>query len=558
MIASSFAEIISIGAVMPFLGILTDPDRIYGFLSRQPTFQALGYTTSAQLLFPLTVTFCFAAFMAGSMRLLLIWFSTQLSFAAGADLSGDIYYRTLYQPYSIHTSRNSSQLIDGITVKVNAVIYSVIAPILTFISSCVMLFFVVITLLLISPEISLLAFSGFSLIYLVIILFTRNHLLENGRLIALESIKVIKILQEGLGGIRDILIDGTQSFYFKSYRNAYFPLRKAQGDNLFISQSPRYVMEALGMILIATLAYILALKEGGIAGVIPTLGILALGAQRLLPALQQMYGAWAAIRGAQGSLEDVLVLLDQEVPRYLENPIDPISFEREVKLNQLQFRYSTEMPYVFDKLDLIISKGSRIGIIGSTGSGKSTLVDIIMGLLIPTEGSLEVDGRCITGANSRAWQAHIAHVPQSIFIGDISIEENIAFGIPKNEIDRELVKLAASQAQIGGIIEALPEQYETIVGERGVRLSGGQRQRIGIARALYKKANLIIFDEATSALDYETEEAVMQAIEGLSSNLTLIIIAHRITTLRGCSQIVSLSELGKISQGDYASLSLQS
>jgi ATP-binding cassette subfamily B protein len=509
-----------------------------------------------QLLLPLTVTFALAALIAGAMRLLLIWASTRLSFAAGSDLSSGIYYRTLYQSYAVHTSRNSSEIIDGITVKVNAVIYSVIVPILTFISSCVVLVAIVIALLSISPEISLFAFAGFSLIYLFIILLTRHRLLRNSRLIALESTKVIKTLQEGLGGIRDILIDGSQPFYYIGYRNSDLPLRRSQGDNLFISQSPRYVMEALGMILIATLAYILAKKEGGIVGAIPILGVLALAAQRLLPALQQMYGAWAAIRGAQGSLEDVLALLDQGVPSYFARPIIPLSFQKDIKLTGLRFRYSREMPWVFNGLDLTIVKGSRTGFIGSTGSGKSTLVDIIMGLLPPSEGGIEVDGCLISDVNNRSWQSHIAHVPQAIFLADISIEENIAFGIPRDQINRDLVKEAALQAQIADIIESWPKQYETIVGERGIRLSGGQRQRIGIARALYRKADLIIFDEATSALDHETEEAVMQAIEDLSSNLTLIIIAHRLTTLRGCSEIIELGQSGIVRKGNYESLFL--
>jgi ATP-binding cassette subfamily B protein len=211
-------------------------------------------------------------------------------------------------------------------------------------------------------------------------------------------------------------------------------------------------------------------------------------------------------------------------------------------LKKVSFRYSSQMPYVLKQLNLSIVKGSRVGFIGTTGSGKSTLLDIIMGLLQPTDGTLEIDGQAITFANNRSWQAHIAHVPQAIFLADSSIEENIAFGVPKDQIDFQRVRQAAQQAQIAESIESWPDQYQTFVGERGIRLSGGQRQRIGIARALYKKADVIIFDEATSALDNETEQAVMQAIEGLSKDLTLLIIAHRLSTLKNCTQIVELGE----------------
>ena len=342
-----------------------------------------------------------------------------------------------------------------------------------------------------------------------------------------------------MGGIRDVLIAGSQAAYCQIYRNADIPLRRAQGNNVFISASPRYAMEALGMILIAALAYSLAKQTDGIAKAIPILGALALGAQRLLPVLQQAYGAWSTIQGGQASLQDTLELLDQPLPDYVDQPIGlPLPFKHNISLKQLAFRYSPETPYVLKQINLTIAKGSRVGFIGTTGSGKSTLLDIVMGLLQPTEGTLDIDGKSVTTGNNRDWQAHIAHVPQAIFLADSSIEENIAFGVPKDQIDHQRVRQAAQQAQIADSIESWPKQYQTFVGERGIRLSGGQRQRIGIARALYKQADVIVFDEATSALDNETEQAVMQAIEGLSNEFTLLIIAHRITTLKNCTQIV--------------------
>jgi ATP-binding cassette subfamily B protein len=228
------------------------------------------------------------------------------------------------------------------------------------------------------------------------------------------------------------------------------------------------------------------------------------------------------------------------LPDYANQPVTQLPFNQNIVLKQLEFTYGEQGPYVIKGLDLTIYKGSRVGLIGTTGSGKSTLIDIIMGLLQPTNGKLEIDGKKITLSNQRAWQTHIAHVPQAIFLADTTIEENIAFGVPVAQIDFSRVKLAAEQAQIADSIESWPYKYQTFVGERGIRLSGGQRQRIGIARALYKQADVIIFDEATSALDSKTEEAVMQAIEGLSKNLTLIIIAHRLTTLKGCNQIIEL------------------
>ncbi len=542
MFFASLAEILSIGAVLPFLGVLTAPELVYMHSAAQPFIELMGFTSPAQLLLPLTVAFGVAALVAGAMRLLLLWASTRLSFAIGADLSIDIYRRTLYQPYAVHCSRNSSEVINGIATKANNVIYSIIVPMLTLISSTVMLIAILLALLMVQPMIAIVAFFGFGSIYALIIKLTRKQLLRDSRRIAVESNRVIKSLQEGLGGIRDVLLDGSQSTFCQIYRDADIPLRRAQGNNLFISGSPRFGMEALGMILIATLAYSLAQQPDGINSAIPVLGALALGAQRLLPSLQQSYGAWSAIRGGQASLEDTLGLLDQPMPDIAElADTGSLPFNQSIAIRQVSFQYRPQTPWIIKNLNLTIRKGSRVGFIGITGSGKSTLLDIVMGLLSPSEGGLVIDGCEINATNNRAWQSRVAHVPQAIFLADATIEENIAFGIPLELIDSVRVREAASQAQIADSIDTWPDKYRTLVGERGVRLSGGQRQRIGIARALYKRADVIIFDEATSSLDNETEHAVMHSIEGLSSNLTVLIIAHRLTTLKNCTQIVELA-----------------
>ena len=559
MLIASFAEILSIGAVLPFLGVLTMPERVFEHSLAQPFIQILGLTEPAQLLLPLTITFGLAAVVAGAMRLWLLWASTRLSYATGADLSISIYRRTLYQPYEIHVARNSSGVINGIWSKAKGVIGGVIVPVLTLISASIMLIVILIAMLSVEPLIALATFGGFGLIYVSIIRITHILKIRNSQSIARESTQVIKSLQEGLGGIRDVLIDGSQEAYCHIYRKADLPLRHAQGINQFIGQSPRFGMEALGMLLISVLAYTLAQQADGIAKAIPILGALALGAQRLLPVMQQAYAAWTSIQTTQVSLQDTLDLLDQPLPDYADQPAaKPLPFQQQIKLNQLSFRYSPETAWVLRNLDLNITKGSRIGIIGATGSGKSTLLDIVMGLLRPSEGSLEIDGQPVTIENHRAWQAHIAHVPQDIFLADSTIEENIAFGIPKAQIDHERVRQAAQQAQIADSIDTWPKQYQTFVGERGVRLSGGQRQRIGIARALYKQADVIIFDEATSALDNETEQGVMQAIEGLSTELTILIIAHRLSTLRNCTQIVELGSGRILRTGSYQNIVIPS
>ena len=556
MLFTSFAEVFSLGAVLPFLGVLTDPEGAFQNDMVRWLAGLAGITTAQGMLLPLTILFGGAALLAGVMRLLQIWANTRVSFATGADLSIALYRRTLYQPYAVHVSRNSSTVIDAAATKVQAVIFHGIMPVINMVTASLILLSITAALIAIDPVIALSAFGGFGLTYAIVIKLTRSRLKANSSLIARESNRVVKSLQEGLGGIRDVLIDGTQSIYCDVYSRAVFPLRRAQGNNQFINLSPRFGVEAIGMLLIAVLAYWLAGQPGGMARAIPVLGTLALGAQRMLPALQQLYGGWSSLQGNSASMEEVLDLLEQPMQEEVNGEAEQkaLPFERSLALRGLSFRYTPDTPEVLREIDLEIPKGSRVGFIGTTGSGKSTLLDIVMGLLEPTRGVVEVDGTAVTLSNRRSWQKHIAHVPQSIFLSDASIEENIALGVPKAKIDKERVRQAARQAQIAELVESWPKQYETVVGERGVRLSGGQRQRIGIARALYKQADVIIFDEATSALDNQTEEAVMAAIEELHEELTVLIIAHRLTTLRGCDTVVELAN-GRIqSIGTYETI----
>ena len=558
-VLSAFAEIASLGAVIPFIGVLTEPDRLFKWPIITRLARALGVTTPDQLLLPLTIGFAVTALIAGAVRMLLLWASARCAFASGADLSSEVYRRTLYQPYSVHVARNSSEVISGITNKVGGTVLGIMFPMMTLISAGVSLLATLATLLIIDPRLALGAGFGFGVCYGIISWFCRRRLRSNSRRIATEYTLVVKALQEALGGIRDVLLDGSQPVYCDIYRRADQSLRRAQGDNVFIAQSPRFSMEAVGMVLIAGLAFGLSRQSQGVAAALPVLGAIALGAQRLLPAMQQVYSAWASIAGNHALLEDTLELLDQPLPADASSPAArPMRFEREIRLEHVRFRYSAKGPWVIDDLSLIIPKGARIGLVGGTGSGKSTALDLLMGLLRSNTGLISVDGQPLEGSRIRAWQASIAHVPQAIFLADTTLEENIAFGVPAGEIDRERVRRAALRAQIYEFIDSMPKGFESLVGERGVRLSGGQRQRIGIARALYKEASVLVLDEATSALDNSTERLVMDAIQGLSRELTIVMIAHRLSTVQRCDTIVELEHGRLIAQGPYEQLLLSS
>ncbi len=541
MVISSLLEIISIGAVLPFLGVLTAPEYIFQNQYIQPLIKLLELTEPDQLLFPITILFIISALIAGLVRISMLYAVNRFAFMTGSDMSIDIYQRTLHQKYTIHISRNTSEIISGITSKTGMVIQGIISPALNFMSSIVLTIGIMSILFLVNIVVAMSIFVSFAILYLLIAIYTKKRLKSNGQIIADQSTQMIKSLQEGLGGIRDVIIDGSQQFYCNIYRNSEVPLRRAAANNIFINQSPRHIMDIIGITLIASVAYMMTRGDGDINIIVPILGAFALGAQRLLPALQQIYSSFSTIRGSEASLKDVLILLNQKIPEYINKHVSSeFSFEKEILLENVRFRHTKNSPWILKNINLLFYKGTKIGFVGETGSGKSTLIDIVMGLLSPTEGNLVIDGYKVNDQNIRQWQSRIAHVPQNIFLSDNTIEENIAFGIPKEEVDLGRVKVAAEQAQISELIDGWKDGYQTHIGERGTRLSGGQKQRIGIARALYKKADVLILDEATSALDNTTEHLVMEAIESLNRNVTVFIIAHRLTTLRSCDRIITI------------------
>ena len=555
MLVASVAEMVSIGAVVPFLAALTRPETIFVNADLSPYLDMFGIASQKALIALLTFVFIGAVIIAGLLRLALLWATTRLSFSTGADLSYDIYRRTLTQSYKVHISRNSSEVITGITTKTSAIIMNLIVPLLFLLSSLGLLVAILIALLVIDPLISIVSILGFGIIYAFIAVLSRKRLRENGQHIAEKSNQVMKALQEGLGGIRNILIDGTQKKFCLEYRKADLQLRYSQGDNIFLSQSPRYGVESLGMVLIGVFAYFMSQQPGGIDSTIPILGAMALGAQRSLPLLQRVYQGWSSLQGGLASLNDILNLLDQDELEGGFSIAKKIPFQSNIDFANISYRYDDEnSPWILKDINLRIPKGSRLGVIGDTGSGKTTFVDLLMGLLQPTEGALSIDQVKLTKSNMSDWQLHIAHVPQGVYLSDSSIAENIAFGVTKEKIDMDRVVECAKQAHIHELIETWAKKYETFVGERGVRLSGGQIQRIGIARALYKQADVIIFDEATSALDSMTEQLVMEAIESLGGDLTVIMIAHRLSTLRNCDQLIRLGAGSILQQGSYDEL----
>lgn len=542
----SLAEVVTIGAIIPFLAALTDPVKLYSNPNIAPLAGSLGITDPYELILPVVIIFGLAALLSGIIRLMLLFFSNKIAFSIGHDLSVKMYNRSLFQPYATHIGRNSSEVINAVSVKSTLVIFGIVSPCLLLINAVMMIIVILIFLITIDPFVTLILASGFVVIYVVIMSLTTDKLKIAGEQISVQSTVVLKAMQEGLGAIRDIIIDGSQRYHSEFYRVSDLKLRTSQRYSQVIREAPRYVVESLGLVLIASVAYMASKSPEGVAETLPVLGALALGCQRMLPVIQNAYSSWGSIKTALPSLADVVDLLEQPIEDHQVSRVTPIQFKKCLSFRDVKFNYSQGSPIVLTDINLDIKQGSRVGIIGSTGCGKSTLLDVIMGLLRPTGGMISVDGVTIDDQNIRAWQRKIGHVPQFIFLSDATIAENIAFGVSTSKINYERVKRAAEQAQLADAIESWPEAYQTRVGERGVKLSGGQRQRIGIARALYKKPDLIVFDEATSALDNDTEASVMNAIRELSHDLTVVMVAHRLSTLEDCDLIFEVKN-GRIS-----------
>lgn len=555
MVMAAVAEMATLGAVVPVLSLVSAPDRANCNIAAIPC--GIELTTALLL-------FSGAVFASGALRIFLSWFSTRLTFAIGADLGLKIYRITLHEPYSEHVKSNSSEILSDI-LKVDSVVASVLYPAINVVVAVVLTTAILATLFHINFISTALTFVVFTLLYVAIYFFTHKQRVRNSTLIADFDSRRIKAVQEGLGGIRDVLLDGTQRLHYEKFDFFNRSQRTAQAQNSFIGAYPRFVVESLGLLFIAAAAWYFNQRGGNMSVGLPVLGALALGAQKLLPQVQIIYLGCSAVRGNLGTLEDVVERLDRahSATGHSSNGVKPIDFSdannaSDVPILELagaSFSYVRTTPVIED-MTLRIHRGSRIGLVGRTGSGKSTLIDLLMGLLFPTRGSMFFCGVRVTPDNVRGLQKRIAHVPQSIFLADASIAENIAFGLPPDGIDFLRLKAAAAKAQLDDFIASLPTGYDTVVGERGIRLSGGQRQRIGIARAFYKDADILVLDEATSALDDATEARIMRAIYESDAGMTVLMIAHRTSSLVHCDVVYEIDDGRIVRHGKHQELGL--
>jgi ATP-binding cassette, subfamily B, bacterial PglK len=570
-VVASASEVLSIGALLPFLIVLTDPQPLWQwpFLGHWLKESDLPLVRSPQfILIALGLLFGTLVLLASLVRCWLSASCADYAYRVGGVIGQDIFRRALLQPYSFHLTKNSSEIIDVIGSRVQTVVSSVLMVGLQLLSSLVIVVAIAGFLMWLNPWLAIASLVGFGSMYLLIFQVNRRRLQANSERMSQVGAKRYQVLQEGIGGVRDIQIDGTHEYFIHAFEQVDTSFRQAQSQNAIISTSPRYLVEGLSAVLLAGLAVIYAVnttdldyRGSPITGLVPMFGVLVLTAQRLLPMLQQIYAGWTSICGATHALHIVRqwlmlptlsTILDVTthagIPKSAANEISApsASFKASIELIDISFAYQSSMSLVLNQLNLRITKGQTIGLFGATGVGKSTLLDILMGLLKPTSGKFLVDGRTLLppnlGETVQFWRRNIAHVPQDIFLVDSSIASNVAFGSRAELIDNDCVRRAIDQSQLSEFVDSLPQGVETVIGERGIQLSGGQRQRIGIARALYKRASLLVLDEPTSALDHDTEEAIIQSLANLNSSLTIVIVSHRLSALQHCDVIYQLVE----------------
>ena len=542
----TFTDLITIAAIFPFLTAIINPEILFeiNFLRNFLLFFKINNSDNITLL--LTLVFCASVILASVSRLSLAYFQISLGQNISIFLKQEIYKKILFQPYEFHFENNSGDLIALILAKAQETSGKVITPFLNIISSSLIVISVFFLLVLVNTTLTLYLFSFLVMLYGLVIFLSKKILIRNSKIISKSENQIVRIMQEGIGGIRDVILNNIENFYINLLYRTNLNYKNSALKVNFIGIIPRSVIEGVGLSMIALIAYFSVNNDIRSDILIPTFATLALGAQRTLPLLQQIFKNWSDIKGHEARLDEVLKFLNLEIPKQLENfQIINLDFKSNIVLQNISFSFKNNENKIVRDLNLKINKGDKIGIIGKTGSGKTTLINIIMGLLRPKEGKIFIDNIELKDSNLNNWRMNIAHVPQNIYLSDNSISQNIAVGIPKNKINKKLLVEASKKAQILEVIENMKNKFDTIVGERGVKLSGGQLQRIGIARALYKNASLVILDEATSALDLNTEKSIMKTVDDLSKDLTIIIIAHRLSSLEYCNKIVELED-GKI------------
>lgn len=554
-------EVVGITAIFPFLEVVSNPRETMNHPLMGPWFEFLGLQsiksvvigTGLFVFFFLALSNLFSAFMG--------WWQQKLAYRIAHDLSIRLLEVYLSKPYRFFLENNSSNFQVKLLNEVNKFVTGVLLPLIDLCAKSFLILVIIILLIAVDPLLALTAALVVSSLYAIIYLLLRQRLKQLGEKRLFANYKRFRTLKEMFMGIKTHRIYQVESHFYQRFEEHSLTLSKIQPQLHLFTKTPRLFIELVifgGIILMTCVLYF---RTDGINAVLPTLGIYALAGVRLLPALQKAYLALSQLRHNQAALDAVYEDLYPPVSFQLTDvsSISALDFQHEVQLDNLQFRYRPEEDIILNDISLSVPKGTTVAFVGSTGSGKTTLVDLIVGLLNPTQGEIRIDGEVLKRENVQSWRKLLAYVPQEVMLFDDSVAANIALGQAAEDYDWDRIRRSAELAQIHSFIETeLPKGYQTNVGERGTRLSGGEKQRVGLARALYRNPAILVLDEATSALDNLTETLVMEAVEKEFQALTIIIIAHRLSTVKNADSIVLLDKGKIIAQGKYDELLAQS
>ena len=559
VVIMAFTELLGIASIAPFMALVGD----IRILETNGVFAQLykmsGLNNPMDFLFYTGVIVLVMLTFSTVIAMFTTWRLSIFGARIGTEIADRLYSYYMQQSWQFHASGSSAQLTKQVSTEAARISNDIIQPLMQMNSKLVLALFISISIVIYDPVIAILGLFIFSLAYFVLYRLVRQKLESNGQQLSEVSTRRFRLMNEGFGGIKDVLLLNRSHDFITRFHDSGKVYARARGTNIAISQVPRYFIELIAFgAMISLVLVLIKVHSGNLGEVLPILAVYALAAFKLLPALQQIYSSLSVIKGNVAAFEAV----KDDLQRSIENQkivsedsiIKSINLYKNIALNDIAFSYPGKDRAAVDGVNMSIPVNSVIGLVGSSGSGKSTLIDLLLGLLTPQQGGIYVDNIRITADNKRAWQDLLGFVPQSIFLSEGSIAENVAFGIPAKDISLKQVNKALNLANLTELVEQLPDGVNTKVGERGVQLSGGQRQRIGIARALYHEAEVLVFDEATSALDGITEKIVMDAIHEFSGQKTIIMIAHRLKTVEKCDLIYFMEHGKIIDQGTYQEL----
>lgn len=553
-IINSFAEVISIGTVIPIVTLIIDENGLNSYPQVIKVLELFPFYSSNKL-FSILFIFSILIILIGLFKYINLKFTNRLAFSISVDLGTLLYSNSINKSYKDYLKSNSSDLISDLTLKLNAMISGIFIPLIVIVNSTLLAASILAALFFISFPITISMLLIFGLSYFLISKIIYSKVFNNSIQIVKYDEKLIKLIQESLGSFREINLNNNQNYYTDLFKKMSIRLRDPQCENIIIGQAPKFLLETIGIIFICSAAIYSSLSNNLGENFFAIIAAFAFAAQRILPTAQQIYNSWSSLV----SNSEPLFVISNELKNYIfkhESKSEILILKSHISFVNVSFSYSSNIQNIISNFNFKIPVGSRVGIVGKTGSGKTTLIDLFTGLLSPSKGKILIDDIALDENNRYKWKNSISNVSQNTFLSDLSIKENIAFGLDVSDIRKSKLISAAKNAQAHDFIMKSPEKYNTLIGERGVRISGGQAQRLGIARALYKERKIIVLDEATSALDYDTESKVMNSIYNSDKNVTMFIIAHRITTLEHTDIILELKDDKLIKYDSYLNYKL--